>query len=394
MSKFAYKTMSMKLSETSEFLDDRIEEFAAMIQEHHKLEDSAFGNAASMGQAEIIAVGRIASDSGEGRLNENSLVIETSRRMGAGIRVPLKVNKLSDFEFFPGKIVALKGINASGEFFSPTESLPTPPLYPVSSDIGAIDANNNRITEAGSSRPLVVVVASGPYTREDDLDFSPLIALLAATEEIQADGLILNGPFIDSEHPLIRTGDFDLPEGYPVEPDKATVTDLFRACISKPLNNLVQSLPAISIVLCPSLRDAISKHVAWPQDRLARKELGLPKQASVVPNPMLISLNEVMFGISNLDIMQQISATEVVHKSVRQKNFLERLSRQILEQRHFFPLFPPADRQPSEQLPNELSFAPIGSCLDVAYLKLGELRVKPDVLLTTSILPPFVKVHK
>ena len=41
-----------------------------------------------------------------------------------------------------------------------------------------------------------------------------------------------------------------------------------------------------------------------------------------------------------------------------------------------------------------MAVGPVGSCLDVAYLKLGEMRVKPDVLVTTSILPPFVKVRR
>src|ERR1700761_8645729 len=63
--KFAYKTMSMKLSEASEILDDRIEEFLTIVQKHHKLDDSAFGNPTSQSQEEIVAVGRICSDSNE-----------------------------------------------------------------------------------------------------------------------------------------------------------------------------------------------------------------------------------------------------------------------------------------------------------------------------------------
>jgi DNA polymerase alpha subunit B len=401
MAKFAYKTMSMKLSEASELLDDRIEEFAALIQEHHKLEDGAFGNPASMSQAEIVAVGRIASDSGDGggRLNENSLVLEPSRRMGAGVRAPLRVGALPDFQLFPGKIVALRGVNATGEFFSATGALAPPPLYPVSSDVASLDANSARVAESGSDRPLVVMVASGPYTRDDDLDFAPLHALLAAAEAQHADALLLSGPFVDAEHPLVRTGDFDLPAGYPADPDRATLTDLFRACISAPLSALAAALPGCAIALCPSPRDAVGRHVAWPQDRLAarRGELALPRTASLVPNPMLLSLNEAHVAVSTLDALQQISVTEAVSRSVRMRSnlFLERLARQLLEQRHLFPLFPPADRQQAAARAEDdgLELGPIGSCLDVAYLKLGELRVKPDVLVTTSILPPFVKVR-
>lgn len=90
LKKFRYRPMAMHLSEASEVLDDRIDEFQSLIQAHHGLDDSAFGNAAAQATNEIIAVGRIASDSPEGKLNAASLVLETSRRTGAGIRVPLK----------------------------------------------------------------------------------------------------------------------------------------------------------------------------------------------------------------------------------------------------------------------------------------------------------------
>jgi DNA polymerase alpha subunit B len=392
--KFAYKTMAMKLSEASEILDDRIEEFLGIVQKHHKLEDTAFGNPTSQSQDEIIAVGRIASDSSEGRLNASSLVLETSRRMGGGRRVPLRLDKLPNYHFFPGKVVALRGTNASGEFFTPTEVLSIPYLLPVASDISNIDTINDRISDArGETRPLVTLIASGPYTTEDSLDFSPFNALLKAAEDIQADGLILCGPFIDAEHPLVQTGDFDLPQGYAVSPDKATVLDLFKAYITYPLTALAQALPSISIVMCPSVKDAVSEHVAWPQDRFPKKDLGLPRQVSTVPNPMLVSLNENLFGISSQDILDQLRSSEVAGGKFRQVNILERSSRQLLEQRHFFPVYPPTTRQQGEASTDEISFAPLGPCLDLSYMKLGELlNVNPDVLITPSVLPPFAKV--
>lgn len=384
--------MAMKLSESSEILDDRIEEFVTIIQDHYKLEDGAFGNPASQNQNEIVAVGRIASDSPEGKLNASSIVLETSRRMGAGRRIPLKLDKLRDYDLFPGKIVALRGANASGEFFQPTEVLDVPSLSLVASSIDTIDSINDRLTGAdGNSRPLITLVAAGPYTTETELDFSAFNALISAAQEMQADSLILSGPFIDSEHPLVRTGDFDLPPGYPVEPDRATLTDLFRAYIAQPLIKLAQALPTISIILCPSTRDAISRHVTWPQDKLVRKELGLPRQVQMVTNPMKISMNEIQFGISSLDVLGQIHSSEVVSGKYRQINILERMSRLVIEQRHFFPVFPPIISEKDES--SEIPFTSLSPSLDVSYLKLGEmLGVLPDVLITPSVLPHFAKV--
>jgi DNA polymerase alpha subunit B len=114
LKKFSYKPMAMRLSEASEVLDDRIDEFAQIIREYHKLEGNAFGDPASQRTSEIVAVGRIASDLLEGKLNTASLVLETSRRMGAGRRVPLRVDSLPGYTFFPGQIIAVRGTNDSG----------------------------------------------------------------------------------------------------------------------------------------------------------------------------------------------------------------------------------------------------------------------------------------
>src|SRR5204862_7505771 len=129
----------------SEILDDRIEEFIELVKEHHKLEDDAFGNAASQSPNEIIAVGRIASDSSEGKPNTSSLMLETSRKTGNGLRVPLKVEGLSGYSFFPGQIVALKGTNASGEFFTATEVLDLPLLPPAASTPAELETINARL---------------------------------------------------------------------------------------------------------------------------------------------------------------------------------------------------------------------------------------------------------
>jgi len=70
-----------------------------------------------------VVVGRICCDE-DAKLNEASLVLETSRLMGAGARTPLKINPdvtingdMSVYPLFPGAIVALKGRNETGEWF-------------------------------------------------------------------------------------------------------------------------------------------------------------------------------------------------------------------------------------------------------------------------------------
>ncbi|RDL39417.1 DNA polymerase alpha subunit B [Venustampulla echinocandica] len=397
--KLAYKPMAMKSSEASEVLDDRIDEFMALVQGHHSLEDSAFGSAASQNTNEIVAVGRIACDSSEGKLNVSSLVLETSRRMGAGRRIPLKVHSLPGFQFFPGQIVALKGINASGEYFTVTEVLEMPLLGGAASATARLREHTQRLRgdlnamESDTDpSPLNILVAAGPYTADDNLDFEPFHALCSQAADSYADALVLVGPFIDIDHPLIATGDFDLPDEALAEPDTITMTTVFKYLISSALVTLVSSNPNITILLVPSVKDVISKHVSWPQEPTPRKELGLPKSVKIIGNPMTLSLNEIAIGISSQDILTELRQSEVVGGRLKESSLLARLPKYLIEQRNFFPLFPPVDRG---SLPKTGAgdSRPVGAMLDTSYLKLGEMvNVRPDVLIVPSALPPFAKV--
>lgn len=397
LKKFYYKPMAMHLSEASGILDDRIGDFQNLVQSHYELDDSAFGTAASQGTNEIITVGRIVSDSLEGRINASSLMLEMSRRTGAGNRVPLNVDTIS-YCFFPGQIVALRGINASGDKFSVSEVLELP-LLPASASLpSALDAWNQHLglgedvdmDSDHSSQALNVLVASGPFTADDNLTFEPLKALCEKAETTCADVLFLIGPILDLEHPLIATGDFDLSNDPSIEPDKATLADVFRVLVGAPLRRLAHAIPSITIILIPSTRDAVNKHVSWPQEPFTKKELGLPRQAKMVSNPIALSLNEITFGITAQDVLYDLRREEVIVGRPSESDILARLPSHLLEQRHFYPIFPPVVD------PNKTGFQegmiPTGLPLDVSYLQLGEINVRYDILILPSALAPFAKV--
>nr|POE62428.1 dna polymerase alpha subunit b [Quercus suber] len=406
LSKFNHRTMAMKLSEASEILDDRIDHFTDLVQTHHDLADGAFGNPAAQSTAEIIAVGRIACDTPEGKLNAASVVLETSRRMGAGMRVPLKF-EIPNYDLFPGKIVALRGTNVSGEYFVVTEVLTLPLLPPAASSPAELEVHQKRLSSAdGETRPLDILVASGPYTADSDLSFKPLEAILAKAEAQVTDVLILTGPFLDLEHPIVASGDFEsyLPADAKISPDRATMSDVFRVLVSQPIRRLTEAVPTITIIMVPSPRDGISKHVSWPQDRFPKQAYGLPKQVQVVTNPITLSINETVFGISTQDILSELRR-ENVHQAKGQASsddLLARLASGVIEQRHFFPVYPPQARENLQKpapIPGEIPDVggeerlAVGACLDLGYYKLGEwLNVRPDVLVMPSVLLPFAKV--
>lgn len=388
----------MKLSEASEMLDDRIDDFRDLIKEHHKLDDDDFGSAASQSTTEIVAVGRVASDSLEGKLNAASLVLETSRRTGQGYRIPLNLEKVKAYQFFPGQIVALRGSNTSRHNFTVTKILETPFLPNAASAPAAMSAHRQKLLggpdamdmDDSAPMPLNIIYAAGPYTPDDNLDFEPLHALCSTAADTYADALVLTGPFLDTDHPLIASGDFDLPED--VDTDTATMSTVFRYLISPALNRLVASNPTVTILLIPSTRDVVDKHVSWPQDAFLRKELGLPKSVKIVGNPMTLSLNEMVLGISSQDVLWELKGDEVVSRPAPTPDLLARLSRHLIEQRHYFPVFPAMDRSRYPKTGTTEGVAE-GAMLDVSFLKLGEMvGVRPDVLVVPSALPPFAKV--
>lgn len=302
---------------------------------------------------------------------------------------------------FPGQIVALKGINSSGTEFVVEDVLEAPLLPNAASTPAALTTHREKLRgdpdamdSDADPAPLSVIYAAGPYTADDNLDFEPLHALCSQAADTYADALVLTGPFIDSEHPLIATGDFDLPEDAQIDPDTATMATVFKYFFATALNRLTAANPSITILLVPSVRDIVDKHVSWPQDSIARRELGLPKTARLVPNPMTLSMNETVLGVSSQDVLGELRNEELVVGRPQDPNILSRLCRYLLEQRHFFPLFPPSDRSrlpktgTAEQLPP-------GAMLDVSYMKLGEMvNVRPDVMIVPSFLPPFAKVSR
>ncbi|KAL5614552.1 hypothetical protein BROUX41_004655 [Berkeleyomyces rouxiae] len=397
--KVGYKPLAMKLSEASEILDDRIDDFMIAISEHHALDMSVFGNPASQSTSEIVAVGRIANDSSEGRLNAASVVLETSRRMGNGLRVPLSLKKLRGFSFFPGQIIAARGTNTSGTEFVVNQMLDIPLLPNAASTSDVLESHRQRLRgdpeamdEDSDPIPLNAMMASGPYTTDDNLAFEPLAELCKVAGDKMVDVLVLMGPFIDIDHPMIASGDFDLPEEASYDPDTATLSTAFKFMISPHLARLSKTNPQVTIAMIPSIRDAVNKHVSWPQDSFVRKELGLPRNARILTNPMTLSINEAVFGLSSQDILFELRREELISGRLEDAQLSSRLCRYLLEQRHFFPLFPPSDRSALMKTGTEDGLPP-GASLDTAYLKLGEmLNARPDVMVLPSALPPFVKV--
>ncbi|CUS09023.1 unnamed protein product, partial [Tuber aestivum] len=375
LKKFSYRPMHQKLSEASEVMDDRIDEFMGMVREHHQLADRQFGNPSTASPSEIIAVGRISCDTLDGRLSPSSVLLEASRKMGAGSRIRLKLDAVPSYSFFPGQIVAVRGVNASGEYLAVREILDIPKLPCRASPPDVLLETAGRLSAGG----LNIVVASGPYTTDDNLHFEALSEICDKAAKSCPDVLILAGPFIDVDHPLIRTGDFDFDMqgrdgGWGME-------DLFREIITPKVRRVQRSL----VLLVPSVRDIISKHVSFPQEHFKRRVLDLPINVKCLPNPATFSINEILFSISTNDILFHMTSQET-NRNPQDTNPTARISKALICQRNLYPLFPGPSK---EQLPRGAT----GPNLDVPNLRLADLvGAVPDVLLLPSMLASSVRV--
>lgn len=397
--------MHQRLYESSETLDEKVESFLSLISETHNIPFDEFSDPSSASPGDVIAIGRICSDSvSDGKLNQASLVLESCRRVGAGSRVPLKFDKLeklpesftsqegNSFSLFPGQIIALRGVNPNGKFFSVNEILEIPLLPPAATQKQDLLAINQKCIGG-----LRVMLAAGPYTTHDNLDYEPLTELCQRARDSKPDVLILLGPFIDIEHPMIAEGDFDLDttgEDALADPEICgTLEDLFRQRISSKIRMVDAN--ATMVILIPSTRDAVSKHVSFPQEALSRRGLELGKNVKCLPNPAVFSLNEVVVAVTTADTLFDLCRAQIlVHppslppapQSVISIPPATRAVRHILTQRAFYPLFPPPPA------PGATGPGGGGPPLDLAYLRLADfVNVLPDVLIFPSQLDGFAR---
>lgn len=141
-------------------------------------------------QEVIRCVGRICCDS-EANIDINSTILmgtDDSRLR----TVRLNFSKLQSFSLFPGQTVVVEGINPRGD---------TIYLNKIFSERKLTLAEPSKIMDS-----VNMVIASGPYTLDDDLTYEPLLDLIRYCKENKPDVLVMLGPFLDAEHSLIVDG--------------------------------------------------------------------------------------------------------------------------------------------------------------------------------------------
>ncbi|KAI9498209.1 DNA polymerase alpha subunit B N-terminal-domain-containing protein [Zychaea mexicana] len=348
-----YRYMFEKIKDRADVLDEQIDYLSEYISKDNEQE---FTNPTRANQGEILAVGRICCDAAEGKLNDKSVVLETSRDLGMGKRVRLDLGKVQNYALFPGQIVGVKGTNITGRVFVAEEIFV--PQVPSVLERNADDLTE--ISQLTQGKPIEIIVSAGPYTLDSDLSYQPLDELLRSCTKQRPDVVILLGPFVSENHPGFVNGSIDaLPE------------DIFQERVASRLSKFAQECPGTRVMILPHADDIVQQYPVFPQPSLPAQSLGLTN-IETLSNPALVDINGIAFAIGNIDIYKHLSREEIAKSN---SDRLARLFGHVLQQHSFYPLFPAASTD----------------SIDAERIADIQIPVKPDIFILPSQLKQTIK---
>lgn len=394
-----FQYMFTTLKERADNLEGRLDEMAVAMVAAYNLGELV-APVGTVANHPIVCIGRIvvASETGEGKINRTSVLLEGSRddatATGTFGRIALDLSEMPGFSLFPGQVVAVKGIcNRSDRMVVQAiyHGLPPPPAaLPVHNARALCDS-----AFATGSGPLRVWVACGPFCIGADLEWSPLTDLLAEAQDPDApppDVIILMGPFLDADHPRVKSGDLMIQtdDGQvhcltPQEVWEGKVAPLIEDALA------TKALAHTHLVIQSAWTDFNGHPIipGWPlldADTECFENESVRKRVTVVSNPATFTIGGLTFASTSTDIIHTLNRDEVtvskptVPGGGRKVDKLARLAQHMLEQRSFLPMFPLPSSETEGSLPLELN----------QLWHLG-LPVCPDILIAPSKLKVFSK---
>nr|CAG4636258.1 EOG090X07VJ [Eubosmina coregoni]SVE69858.1 EOG090X07VJ [Eubosmina coregoni] len=305
--------MFSRLRDKYEVLEEQIDDKAQLLAEIMKIDEWSPHN--QLLSETFNTVGRICCDatsSGTTRLHSSSLLLEGSRKLASGHSVPLDVSGVKEYSFFPGQVVAIAGSNPTGKRVI-VSAVTTPPVNPIPK----VDVN--------FQGPLDVIVACGPFTLCDDLEFAPMKDLIERIENIKPQLVILLGPFLDIRNKMVDS--FELDKTYQEQFDLI-------------LENLQRAISdSIQVLIIPSWRDAHHR-IVYPTPPFQPKKI----QANFhfFSDPCVVDVDGVLIGLTSTDILFHLSKEEIA-AAPQGSDRLGRLVSHLFSQQSFYPLCPASD---------------------------------------------------
>mmetsp|Transcript_13633 Transcript_13633/g.29618 ORF Transcript_13633/g.29618 Transcript_13633/m.29618 type:complete len:725 (+) Transcript_13633:171-2345(+) len=367
-------------------------------------------------QDAVCCIGRICNEAHEGKINRTSVLLEGSRHHSNGARVNLDLSSLTSsgtsYSLFPGQIIAVEGLNSSGRKMVAQRICEGAARPSAKTSVDSLMRYHHGATDEAcqDGKPLKIMAMSGPYTTSDSLDYEPLLDALNQIREDRPDVVIMTGPFVDMRQPDIASGNIFLEFEDGGGKMNVTCEALFVNKVAAVIESLYEEDPTMrtQFILVPSLDDAVAEFV-YPQpplsDRLKKpKVMKLPgaegieygtlglqhietagrgdergfKRVHCVSNPCTLQINEVIVGVTSTDAMLHIS-TDETNANLEPGSRLSRIAQHLLQQRSYYPLFPP----PAAQT--------MATNVDLAHMNEWSMPCQPDLLIIPSKLTTFAK---
>lgn len=181
---------------------------------------------------------------------------------------------------FPGEICIVSGNNPRGKSFAVTE---------LHSELQLTHSP----LPSSLSEPLSFVIASAPFTGNDNLLFEPLEKLIENCQNNKPNVLILSGAFFKSSSKLI----FDL---------ATEVDEHFK----KMLTDIGERLgEETKIIVVASVED-VNGAACYPTRPYRFKRGGLPSNVFLAPDPCVLDVDGIKVAITSVDITQHLADSE------------------------------------------------------------------------------------
>jgi len=302
----------------------------------------------------ITVCGRIVVDDTDGssRLATSNILLEGDRYISNGKRVNLRLGLLNSYSLFPGQYCIVRGLNETGHTLIAENILSTallPHRLLQHQQLQQYNTINTYNSGDEFLSPLSIMIGAGPFTTSDTLNYQPLYDLVERVRIQRPHLLVLIGPFVDSEHSAISGGN---------ETTITTTTELFTAATHSELfddlmNEIVARLTDVQtrILIVPSTRD-IHHIPVYPQPPFKVGTTAQYQSAvssgklQMLSNPTTVSVNDVTFGISSSDCLQQMAAqyelakVDVNATTTVKPNRVQRLAAHFIQQQSYYPVCP------------------------------------------------------
>ena len=370
-----YRWMFSPQHDRASILEDRLEELTTSIASNAQQKISS------------LTIGRIYSDvESNDKLSETNVSIELSRKHGnTKLNLDLHEINLKNFKsLFPGQIIGVTGIAPTG-----SDKLIVNQLYTNGAPSRAFIPYDNAVALhklRSNNGPTRIWIGSGPYTSNNDFSFGPLESFLAEVRDANPppDAIVLQGPFIDSEHPWIKANNIEMESEDGKLP--LSVTDAWKelflqmvAAYLGPDGNAKHT----EVILIPSTNDALCEPVypQWPLDKNLfdintddADMQSLLLRITVLPNPATFVIGDVIVGCTTANILTHLNGEAQRRSANTMDDALKRydtLIKHIIEQRNYYPLFP------SGTTPGEAAPLPV----ELPKMWHAGMNVRPDILI-------------